>query len=159
MNYDDIPEDMDYESALRSDPLFNTVMNGNNDLLAQLIARGANLNIHRYGTNLLDIAVEYNNFPAVVLLVSNHTDVNIRNETDETPLHTAARHNNFPIAKYLLEHGADISATDYNSNTPVHLLGISDRLVSIGNELSQYFNNYLEYEDEDQFDVKLAFDD
>lgn len=47
--------------------------------------------------------------------------VNLKNQKNEAPIHTAIRSGNSEIVKYLLEHHARIDMPDHHRNTPLHL--------------------------------------
>ena len=56
----------------------------------------------------------------VELLLSNHANINARNKSGETALHTAALFNSKEIANALLLHKADVNAVDKTGRTPLH---------------------------------------
>lgn len=57
---------------------------------------------------LLYVAVKYENYETVKLLIQYGANINAKERDDEwTPLHRAAYDNNLPILKLLLEKGAD----------------------------------------------------
>lgn len=63
------------------------------------------------------------------LVNRKHVDVNITDDTENTPLHWAARDGYLDIVKYLVdEKGANITQRNKFSNTPLHYAAIHDRL-------------------------------
>lgn len=73
-----------------STPLHYAVWKGHGELVALLLANGADVNAH-----------------------------NTNDHWGTTPLHAAAHSNRGPIIRLLVEHGAEISATDGNGKTPL----------------------------------------
>ena len=55
------------------------------------------------------------------MLLAHGADVNARDESEETPMHSAAYFNSLEVAQVLLAHGADVNARDEDGNTPVAL--------------------------------------
>jgi len=55
------------------------------------------------------------------LIESKGVDVNLLNERNHTPLHTAARKGRKEIVEYLLHKGANIEAKNKDKTTPLHL--------------------------------------
>ena len=53
------------------------------------------------------------------LLIGRGADVNARNKSGDTPLHTAAWRGNMEVAKLLLGEGALINAKDSQNRTPL----------------------------------------
>ena len=53
------------------------------------------------------------------VLLAHGADVNARDESEETPMHSAAYYNSLEVAQVLLAHGADVNARTNIGNTPV----------------------------------------
>ncbi|CAF3474576.1 unnamed protein product [Fusarium graminearum] len=69
-------------------------------------------------------AQQYENYTAVIeLLCKNGADASIRNDMDETPLHTLISHHRISLRamSILLAHGARVTDTDKEGNSPLHL--------------------------------------
>ncbi len=71
------------------------------------------------GLTPLHIAALEGSVEAVKALI--HTDVNIRDNKNRTPLHLALEYEHCDAALLLLQHGADINAVDNDGRTPLHL--------------------------------------
>jgi len=55
-------------------------------------------------------------------LLKHGASVQVRNESCQTPLHTASRHGLFGMVALLLKFGADVDAQDNDAMTPLHLV-------------------------------------
>jgi ankyrin repeat protein len=67
----------------------------------------------------------------VTNLLSTGAPVNIRDSTDNSPLHVAIMKGNFPIVRSLLNYGANIDAAGFKKRTPLHLAVGSQALVEL----------------------------
>jgi ankyrin repeat protein len=74
-----------------STPLHCATWKGHQDVVACLLAAGANVNAQNQNTHW-----------------------------GTTPLHAAAHANQAPIAQMLIDHGADLQALDLDGKTPLH---------------------------------------
>lgn len=54
-------------------------------------------------------------------LIGDGTDVNVRYDDGETPLHLAVNKGNAELALVLIEHGADLNAVNKQGETPLFL--------------------------------------
>jgi len=68
----------------------------------------------------LNEAVQLNDIVLVKALLDSGSDINEKDELDETPLHTAAVGGYREIASLLIEKGADVNARDVRGLTPLH---------------------------------------
>merc|ERR1712137_268788 len=71
------------------------------------------------GSSPLHFAVLGQNMNTVQFLLP-HSDVDIANDYNETPLHWACRTGNSLIVSTLIANGADINFQDSEKNTPLH---------------------------------------
>jgi ankyrin repeat protein len=67
----------------------------------------------------------------VLDLLSTGISVNIRDNTNNSPLHAAIMKENVPIVKSLLNYGANIDATGFRKRTPLHLAVSSKPLFKL----------------------------
>jgi len=56
----------------------------------------------------------------VEFLLSNHADINTKNEMDDTALSCAATRNDIELAKFLLSHGAEVNTRNKFGYTPLY---------------------------------------
>lgn len=91
-------------------------------------------------------AVSVGNMDALHEFLKDSANLNARDETSRTPLHTAATHLRVRAIEHLLRAGADVNARDQSAATPLHLaafntsLQIHSWLQSIGlpNDAERY---------------------
>lgn len=89
----------------------------------QAIENGADLKAKEsiFGnTALHNAAFNGNTKLANLILGKDKKLVDIKNDTDETPLMRAAAHGRFPMVKTLTDKGADVKAKDVEGNTALH---------------------------------------
>lgn len=72
--------------------------------------------------SLIHIAVRFNSYKMVELLLKNGADPNTKSKPLEfTPLHFASQKGNVPIMDLLIQHGADLNPVDMdNYLAPIH---------------------------------------
>lgn len=87
-----------------------------------LLTKQANPNAKtKDGETALLRACSYNRDPEVVrLLLENKADPNMKNDSNVTPLQSAAFHGIEPIVELLLLHGADFKAKGFRGATALH---------------------------------------
>lgn len=85
-----------------------------NSLLAKLLERGANV-------NQLNGAIRAKHPGAVDFLLAHGADVNAKDQTGYTPLHTTIIMSDIQSAKKLLAHGADTTITNADGETPARM--------------------------------------
>jgi len=107
------------------------------EMITLLASHGADLNI-KYGRNQGTMLHELADVPGYVapegtweaqckklveaaeMLIASGADVNIRDVSGNTPLHTAASNNNILMIKMLTSRGADLKATNKKGETPLY---------------------------------------
>jgi ankyrin repeat protein len=78
-----------------------------------------NRKLDKMGRSELHYASNEGNIGKVCVLISEGSDVNLKDKNGWTPLHFAAQSRSAKIAARLLEHGAEIDARDNDGNTPL----------------------------------------
>ncbi|MCF6366168.1 MAG: ankyrin repeat domain-containing protein [Bacteroidales bacterium] len=93
------------------------------EALEYLLKKGANQKISdNNGKTPFYYAIKSRNNKAVKLFIEHGADINTKDLSDNTLLHTAVRNNNsFDLVKLLLKKGLDINAENSSSETPLHL--------------------------------------
>ena len=104
---------------------------GDAELVAKLLAQGANVDeADTIGTALHWAAI--NGHSAVVaLLVSAGADMGARSDMLGTPLHAAANRSRYETIAILLEQGAEVDALDKDSRTPLHIAAKNGSVPSV----------------------------
>lgn len=101
-----------YVAPLSIDEQFlNAVNQGDLNEVERLLQDGADINYkepHRQGMSALAVASSQGNSVMALFLVASGADVNLQNNSGETPLHFAVSANNLEIIQFLIENGADI---------------------------------------------------
>ena len=106
----------------RALPLVLALENGNWDVFALLVERGADLTTRgSQGETALHIAADRGLLAAAELLVGRGAEVDARDENGQTPLHWACHRDEPGLAGFLLEKGADVEAEDDWLDRPLHV--------------------------------------
>jgi ankyrin repeat protein len=113
--------------------LYKAVKLNHTDIVFHLLHHGADANAkdNEGEYTALFIAVQYNNFGMVDLLLKYKADTDIGNARGETPLHYAVRHCSLQVVSALLNKGANINAEDNLGHTPLYEAVCSNRLPII----------------------------
>ncbi|XP_060637338.2 BRCA1-associated RING domain protein 1 [Anolis sagrei] len=82
--------------------------------------RNLSLKRNHKGETLLHVASIEGNLSAVVHLLKNGADPNVKDYAGWTPLHEACNHGHKDIVALLLQHGALLNATGYQNDLPLH---------------------------------------
>ncbi len=99
--------------------LYDIVMNGIDEEL-EIVLKENNFNLEEL-TGALGYAIGENNIKMVQLLLSYGADPNGGiEETNKSPMHTAAEFCNIPIFEILIEHGGDVNLTNNNGLSVLH---------------------------------------
>lgn len=127
-------------------PLQIAIKNDNSELVKLLLARGANPGLYcPYGSSL-DITVEKNNREMTELLIKNKVDINIKNQSEETPIFRAIMKNNKDFVEYLISNGAEINVKGRSIKTPLHSAAllkdpeIAELLISKGADINAVYD-------------------
>lgn len=114
----DIPPKKETSPILKK-ALHHAIITRNNDMLINLINRGADVNeVHAGGMTLLSLAISTSNTQAVKLLLENGADVNKANMMGKSLLLTALLLRRYDLAELLIKHGADVNEKD-NLGRPI----------------------------------------
>jgi len=107
-------------------PLQKAVEAGDKELVARLLAEGAEVNAKdKDGVTPLHVTTIRGDKEVVVLLLAKGADVNMKDSKGGTPLRIAAAIRGLKeIAELLLANGADVNAQDSNGATPLHWAAI-----------------------------------
>ena len=103
-------------------PLDVATRRGHTEVVSILRQHGAKETLHG--------AVASGNFEEVKRLITEGVDVNVKNETNETPLHIAASRGSKDVAELLIAKGAIVNVRG-NSNTPLHLAARNGRTTLV----------------------------
>ncbi|KAK4873622.1 hypothetical protein RN001_012982 [Aquatica leii] len=96
----------------------------NNLRIAVKLLAIPNINIeikNRFGYPPLHIALQFNTYRMLKMLLKNNANVNSTDRCDNTALHVAARSHSIWLAQILMKHGADINARNMMMHTPLHV--------------------------------------
>lgn len=103
-------------------PLLDAANDGNVQLAARLIAKGADVNAHSpAGWTALHWAMLSTETKMVPLLLEHGADINAVTMTGQTALHMAAENGSDRHVAYLLEAGANPNLRDSKGQTPLGL--------------------------------------
>lgn len=104
----------------KESPLYAAVKQGNIDLVALLLANGAENTITpKHGETPLHLAVSMNNIDMIKLLLDHEFDINTKNRfVGNTPLHYAVINDNFDLVKLLLTYSPDDLIKNNYGQTP-----------------------------------------
>ncbi|MCP1223932.1 ankyrin repeat domain-containing protein [Sebaldella sp. S0638] len=106
-------------------PIIVAIESGNNEMLAELLKRGASVYEKHpvFGRLALHTACYYGNAEAVkILLDHNKNIVNYQSDNDGwTPLDDAVLKGNIQIVKLLIEYGADPRVPNFKDETPIDM--------------------------------------
>ncbi|CAI6340834.1 unnamed protein product [Periconia digitata] len=124
------PDGLDFRIRLRcprvvqyDDPITRVIRNGDILSLRQLLtSRTAKLSdVTKHGDSLLHLAVQEEQENVVSFLLDQGIDINVMNDTGETPLHTCIEMGrNENCAKLLLSKGADPYCQEVGGRTALH---------------------------------------
>jgi ankyrin repeat protein len=113
-----LPSSVDAAPPPSSTQLVEAVKHGDADVVAQLLAQGADANaVESDGTSALHWAVHRDNPALVKLLIAAGADVTAANRYGVTPLKLASINRNAATAEILLEAGADANTTSAEGET------------------------------------------
>lgn len=101
-------------------PLHYAVRGGNQELLAALLAAGADINLRdSLGNTALNTAATCGTLDTVQLLLGHGADIELADIDGSTPLASTACFNRPEVTKVLLDRGADTEAADNEKWTPL----------------------------------------
>lgn len=110
-------------SLLRTSALFRAVIDGNTGAVRRALQAGARVDVrNRNGQTPLEVSLNCPYNTAVMqMLVEADSNIFIRSEGNNTPLHYAADLGDLEMAQALLARQADVNAVGRNGHTPLHL--------------------------------------
>ena len=113
---------LDFEKgAIFSTPLIEAAANGNDEMVTNLIKRGATVNPRGAYITPLKRAIMDLQISTARVLVESGADVHDGGAPRKMPLHFAAEAGSLDLVKLLIDHGADIEARNHRGETPLHL--------------------------------------
>nr|UCK81625.1 26S proteasome non-ATPase regulatory subunit 10 [Arenicola marina] len=125
-------------------PLLISVSAGKEDIVRNLINRGAQINaVNSTGQCALHYAASKDRYQIAELLLERGADAIVADCVSTTPLHRAAAKGNVKMTKLLLSYNADPNYQDVEGNTPLHVacedseLEVAKLLVESGGSLTQ----------------------
>jgi uncharacterized protein len=136
-----LPDDPQQLQAI----VFKSARTGDADMMAQLLHRGIDINLHdETGQTPLITAALAGRDDIARLLIDNKADVMARTQNGMTALHAAAYAGDVEIAQMLIAHGADVNdQANVASITPLHAAAEEDhpavvkQLVKAGADVSR----------------------
>ncbi|MGE0010135.1 MAG: ankyrin repeat domain-containing protein [Candidatus Babeliales bacterium] len=93
-------------------PLYNAVASGNSEIVAYLLAKGADCRNYEQNPPLLVEACMQEHIEIVKLLAAHGYNIDAQDQNGQTPLIMAVQGNHKELVAYLLEHNADIARED-----------------------------------------------
>ena len=92
------------------------------DMIELLLNHGADIETsNEWGASVLQVAIEFQNFPLMELLLKAGADVKRKNADRVSWFFTAVVKNNIPIVEILLKYGASLDERDASGNTVLHI--------------------------------------
>lgn len=105
----------------RVTPLHLAARNGNAEIVALLLARGANINVRdASGDTPLRLALKRQHLDVTKLLLDQKANVNVKDAEGYNEVHIAAQRGLDDMIPSLIESGADLNARNRNGDTPLH---------------------------------------
>lgn len=102
--------------------MHRAVTNGDVELVAALIGKGAKINLkNKWGHTSLIIAVNYNYNNIIKLLIQNGAEVDVVDNIHWSPLLLSIDNNNLCAMQLLLLAQANVNAVDEYGQTPIHV--------------------------------------
>ena len=124
--------DVNTKTKLGSSPLHLAIQRDNQEVVEELIAKGANVNAtNNYDITPLHIATLVGSTKVIALLLAEGTHINAMDEDGNTSLHIAAEKGKEPVLELLLTMRADVKMIDKRGLTPLHkaALATSNKLA------------------------------
>ncbi len=101
--------------------LHSAAMEGRSDIVMQLLAANADVNIQdTNGNTPLQLAAFAGHVEAVKLLIVANARVNIKNNIEMTALQSASQRGHSEVVKLLIKANAEVNANDNKGHTPLH---------------------------------------
>ena len=114
-------------------PLHDAAAKGHKDVVALLLANGAEVNAKKWDRTPLHEAVVNGHKDVAELLLANGAEVNARGHRGFTPLEWSIRtKGEKTMVDLLIANGADVNARDNQGDSPLHAVACNDRTEEIG---------------------------
>jgi ankyrin repeat protein len=111
-----------FTPVLQAETLHQAIADRNIEAVKVHIQEGTDINqmgSYAIEGSALHVAVRSGQPDIARLLIESGAEVDIRDNSDFTPLHNAAWNGNLEMVKLLLDAGANITARDYSGFTPL----------------------------------------
>ena len=119
--------DLNIKTSEGFTPLLLAAARSHTNVVQMLIDHGSDfksdINIRggRFEDSLLHLGARCAQENFLEFLIKSGLDINVKNNTGSTPLHTAAENGHFEIVTFLLENGGNVNSVDLDKNTPLHV--------------------------------------
>jgi ankyrin repeat protein len=126
---------------------FSRIRGGEDDVVAEMVALGIDLDGEFKGNTALTLAASHANLLECKALVNAGANVNVANARGKTPLHCAVQREDAVLVQFLLESGADVHARDEYGCTAFadavifNSLPICEMLVGAGSRVDERNNS------------------
>ena len=124
--------DVNIKTKWGSSPLHLAIQKDNQELVEDLIAKGANVNAtDNHDISPLHIATLLGSTKVIALLLAKGANINAMDEDGNTPLHIAAEEGKESVIELLLTMRADVKMIDKRGLTPLHKAALAGNKLAI----------------------------
>ncbi len=118
-------------------PIFSAVRNTHKEIVELLISNGANIKTEKWLLHLLSrdgfkkTEGRIKQVEIAKSLILKGVNLNEKDLSGDTPLHSAAEHGHSEMAEFLLESGANINEVNETKTTPLHKAAVEGRDIIV----------------------------